>query len=468
MNSVKQPLSILFTLIITIGTNAVFADMPKFTNMRYEEDWSSFDKTSDKAMFPSIKHVTLPANENIWASFGGQAQTRHEFWSGFGFGASNPDDDDYNLQRFRLHGDFHLGSNVRIFLEGIVASSTDRELSGTRRAGDRDGGDFMNAFIEFQTDAAPNKGHKLRIGRQEINYGKQRIISAANWSNTRRNFDGIKGIFHLNDWRLDAFWTRPVTKLKYEINESNDDQEFFGVIAVGKTSYIPGNVELYALGLDRSSRTFNGISGQEERYSIGTRIWGPITDTFAYYEFEGHYQFGDHGTADIDAFMLTGELGYKPDWGPSELNLWLAADYASGDDSAGDGDSETFDPLFPTGHGHLGYTDQLGRFNIIDFRPGFSFKGPVGTSVKFDFHNFWRANTNDAVYNTGGGVRIAATATNESYIGSEVDITLKKKFTSNIAGMLVYGHFFTGDVIEDGIVNDEDVDVIYALLNFTF
>jgi hypothetical protein len=468
VNCLKLTSTIFSVLFLILVSSLTFAETPKFKNMRYEENWSSYDKNSEHAMFSPIKRANLSQNGKVWASFGGQIRNRHEFWDGFGFGASASDDDDFNLTRIRLHGDLHLGPNARIFMEGIAALATERELAGGRRTGDNDSGDFMNAFIELQTDSAPNKGHKIRFGRQEISYGKQRIISAANWSNTRRNFDGIKGIFNFANWRLDAFWARPVTKIKYDINKSNDDQEFYGVYASGNPTYIPGNIEAYILGLDRSSRTFNGTSGQEERYTIGTRLWGPISGTAAFYEFEGAYQFGDHGTADIDAFMLTGELGIKPAGWPAGLKVWLAADYATGDDGAGDGDSETFDPLFPTGHGHLGYADQLGRFNIIDFRPGLTFKSFADTSVKVDFHNFWRADTDDALYNTGGGVIIAAAASSDSYVGSEIDITLKKKFTPNWDALLIYSHFFTGDTIEDGIASEEDIDAVYVQLQFTF
>jgi hypothetical protein len=90
-------------------------------------------------------------------------------------------------------------------MEGIVSTVSDRDLPGGKRTGDVDSGDLLNDFVEFQTDAAANKGAKLCIGRQEISYGKQRIISAANWSNTRRTFDGVKAIFYMQDWRLDAF-----------------------------------------------------------------------------------------------------------------------------------------------------------------------------------------------------------------------------------------------------------------------
>ena len=466
MKTFKAIIATILMFYFFLGSNLALADTPKFQNMRYEEDWSSFN-SADQAMFAPIKHLNLSGNGNIWASFGGQLKTRHEFWSGFGFGAAANNNDDFNLLRLRLHSDVHLGSSARVFLEGIVSTVSDRDLPGGRRTGDVDSGDLLNAFIEFQTDAASNKGAKLRIGRQEISYGKQRIISAANWSNTRRTFDGVKAIFYMQDWRLDAFWARPVKKIKHEFNKSNDDQEFFGIYAVGSPDYIPGNIEVYALGLDRSSRTFNDISGQEERYTLGTRLWGPVTGTSAYYEFEGAYQFGDHGTADIDAFMLTGQLGIKPAGWLASLDLWIAADYASGDGELG-GDSETFDPLFPTGHGHFGYTDALGRFNIVDIRPGFQFKAFGGATVKFDFHNFWRADDNDALYNTGGGVIIAGAASNESYIGSEIDITLKKNFTKNWNGLLVYAHLFSGDLIEEVIAGEKDIDVLYAQLQFTF
>ena len=50
-----------------------------------------------------------------------------------------------------------------------------------------------------------------------------------------------------------------------------------------------------------------------------------------------------------------------------DIAFELGFDYASGDENPGDGDGETFDQLFPTGHTYFGFIEQSGPDEHIDF-----------------------------------------------------------------------------------------------------
>ena len=48
-------------------------------------------------------------------------------------------------------------------------------------------------------------GWALRVGRQELSFGEERLVGASNWSNVGRTFDAVRMIFNSPGFRLDAF-----------------------------------------------------------------------------------------------------------------------------------------------------------------------------------------------------------------------------------------------------------------------
>ena len=72
-----------------------------------------------------------------------------------------------------------------------------------------------------------------RLGRFELEYGKQRLVGPSDWSNNRRLFEG--GLLRLqgthSPWQLDAFVTRPViiNADRFTWNDSDDDTLFSGL-----------------------------------------------------------------------------------------------------------------------------------------------------------------------------------------------------------------------------------------------
>lgn len=64
---------------------------------------------------------------------------------------------------------------------------------------------------------------------------------------------------------MDGFLTRLVPVQKYEFNDGNCGQDFFGVYATRKVLDPSADLDLYWLGLDRDMATFGGSSeiGQE-------------------------------------------------------------------------------------------------------------------------------------------------------------------------------------------------------------
>lgn len=442
-------------------------ERPTYQTQRFTEDWSTLaghDLTATGDPLDVLKYIPLSDDGAIWVSFGGQARVRLEHWQNFGFGRTN--DDNFVLGRLFFHSDIHIGEHVRVFLEGKSAMSTDRDLPGGKRTVDVDELDMHNFFAELTLPLFDDGSLTVRAGRQELLFGRQRLISPLDWANTRRAFDGVSAIVAMQDLKLTAFWTRTVPVQKYDFNDSDANTNFYGIYAEGKVPGTQISLDLYWLGFETDMAAFNGTMGHEQRHTVGGRVAGKIGDTGVGYDLEGAYQSGEVGSDDIDAFMVDGELNYTFADHPGSPRLHLGAGYASGDRSAG-GDVQTFAQLFPLGHAYLGFIDLVGRQNVINLTPGLTVKPIDKLTVKLDGHLFWLADDSDALYNAGGGVVRAGGTGRSSEVGAEIDLLLIYQIDRHQQVIVGYSHFFAGPFIKQSGGQD-DIDFAYLGYQFTF
>ncbi len=440
--------------------------LPAYHNLRYEEDWSVLRGVDDSSPLKKpLKFIPLNKEETVFLSIGGQARGRLETWSNFGFGGAGSRDDTFGLLRLRFHGDLVAGRHFRFFAEGKSALATGRELPGGLRTLDVDSIDLQNAFLDLKLPFQEGS-FTVRSGRQELQFGKQRLVSPLNWSNTRRTFDGFRGILKQGNWRVDGFWTRFVRIQKYSFNQNDSGSDLFGLYANGKLPAKLG-VDLYWLGLDRNQSVWGGVSGEELRHSMGARLGGPVSDTPLDFDLETAYQFGDHATRDIRAFMFASQLGYKLSDLPGAPRVYLGFDYASGDEDPLDAKVGTFNQLFPLGHAYLGFIDIVGRQNIIDLTPGVSFKPANPFTLRFDLHFFWRADLNDALYHAGGGIVRPGNPLLSRRVGSEMDWTLQYRMNRHTVVTGGYSHFFAGPFIDES-GSAEGINFGYIMIQYTF
>ncbi len=421
-----------------------------YQKLRQDENWSPLsvrDPTDNPDWFDPIKFVPLTDGNNVWVSFGGHIRFRGESWSNFNFNDTPANSDTFGLGRVFLHADIHVGSNVRFFVEGKTALSTARNLPGGRRTSDVDTADLLNAFVDVTTPLSDSSRFTLRAGRQELLFGKERLVGISAWSNTVRAFEGFSSKLQLQQWNITGFWAQPVTVSKYSFNRRDRSTDFFGVYAAGRVPRTKVGLDVYLLTLDRPQSTFNGTTGAEKRHTLGARLWGAIPHSNFDYEAEAAHQFGDVGSSGISAGTVMGQVGYRFAKLPMSPRLYTEIDYASGDKQSG-GDVQTFNPLFPTAHAVLGFADVTGWRNVIDLIHGVTLKPLPKVTVDFSTHNFWRANENDALYNSGGAVFRAGAPGSPRRVGFETDLLLRYAYRRHADFGFGYTHFFPGKFVE--------------------
>lgn len=442
-------------LLLAASVWAGEAPAPSFQNLRYTDDAASREA--------ALIYQKLDFGDAASLSVGGQFRLRLEDWNNFAFTPAN--DDNFVLSRFRLHSDLRLSPGFRVYVEGISALATERDLPGGRRPLDEDSADLLNAFADVSSTLGA-MDLTLRVGRQELSYGKQRLISPLDWSNTRRTFDGARLLTKAGAWKADAFATRWVQVQQHDFNDGDSGRDFYGVYATRPLSEGKVSLDLYALGLERDAAKFGAVSGKEERYTLGSR-WGGKCDCGGDLDLEGGYQFGEVGAADVEAWFVAAQAGFTVPDCPLKSRWFVGYDLASGDDNPADGEVGTFNQLFPLGHAYFGGIDIVGRQNIQDISVGVSLVPLDKLTVRIEGHQFARAENSDALYDAGGNVVRAGDAGSSHDIGQEVDVVADYKWNLHLNLQAGYSHFFAGNFISQSGA-DEDIDFAYASAQYTF
>lgn len=253
--------------------------------------------------------------------------------------------------------------------------------------------DVQEGFVEV--DVTPDAW--LRVGRQELVLGSQRLIGSRNGTNVKRTWDGLRWSSALGDWHVDALAMREVRVASNGIlnDDSGGGPALAGLYATGSIESLPGHVDLYYLytGFE-NRRTIEGTADQD-RHTVGLRSFGDAGRWF--WNWEAIAQFGEHGDSDIGAWSLATNTGYRFDdrrWRPE---LMLSVNVASGDSGAGDGDLGTFDALFARGS-YFSELALLAPSNFINVHPYLKFHPTEHLSAFVDLNLYWRMDTDDGVY----------------------------------------------------------------------
>jgi len=443
-------------------------ERPAYQILRFNEDWSvlrDVDRSKTDDFWDLLKFIPITQDKNVWLSLGGQVRERGEYFEQYLFGTpgATKQSDGYLLSRFRLSADLHISRYFRVFAEGKSALSTDRDLLGGKSTSYVDTLDLQNGFADAMIPIADRASVTLRGGRQEMLFGAQRLVGPSDFTNVRRTFDGGSAIIRFRDWTITPFWAEFVVVDKDQFNNANPDRQLFGIYATGAIH--PVNLDLYWLGVNNTTATFTGTAGREVRHTFGGRIWGKIGTSGLDYEAEGNIQLGKLGDRDIVAGMFTGILGYTLPVTSFSPRVYIEFDYASG--GKPDGDVNTYNQLYPTGHSFLGYIDYIGRQNIVSPSAGFTLIPIRGLSLSLQQYFFWRASDQDALYDKSGNVLRPGTTTKATYIGAETDLFATYSITRHLFAYAGYSHFFTGDFIKE-TGTSKDSDFFYAAIQYTF
>jgi len=366
------------------------------------------------------------ATEPLPIAWDGQFRTRYEIRAG----AATPARSDVALLRMRLGARAAVGPGVAAYVQFQDARTMGEEGSVTANLRNAD---LRQAWV--QLDSIGGRALFLRVGRQELAYGDERLVSPLDWSNTGRAWDGVRGWAALGDVRVEGFHTWVV-----ERGNADRDDLFNGVHVARATPKAEENLYAFARHFP-SARTFDVTYGARVRRAFGR------LDARA----EAAGQDGRRGAGDepVAAWGAAAKLSYEAL--PARRGRVALEAIAGSGSRAPSSRRETFEPPFPLGHAYLGTMDLVGWSNVRDLNVGVSGEIARGVTGIVEVHDFELMEPTDAWYDAAGRAVLRASpgdATTD--LGRELDLMLRWTPRPKVALAGGYGRFWSGDFPRNG------------------
>lgn len=440
-------------------------ERPDYRNLRYEENWRSLaDPTCMDGVFDRLKHIELDATGNNYVSLGGEARFRYEYFHNGAFGSDPPDNNGYFLKRGLVHADFHSGERLRLFFQLQSANGSGR--NGGPRVEDNDDADVNQGFVDWTAYLDGKDSLTFRAGRQELEFGASRLLSARDGLNTRQSFDGFRAFGRKGRWHYNLSAANIVRVLPGAFdNETREGNWYLGASAWTPLDPLPGATIGFLTPSRRQDNTdFDAGSGIDERYTHGVRIWGR---TGAWdYNWEGGIQHGEFEGMRVRAWYFASDTGYSFPSVATAPRLGLRLDATSGDRDPNDDRLNTFSSLFAS-TSYSGLSGLVGPANTIDVAPSISFSPIPDLRINAGIIGFWRTSRTDGIYTITGGLRRNGNQSDARHIGTQATVQAVYTPTPRWTYFATLAYFETGRFLDE-TPPGEDVTYFTTWVTFRF
>jgi hypothetical protein len=437
-------------LIALLASAATFAirDAPAVEDpcavklFRWQEDCRDLrDRQTLLGPLERLRYLPLNMSETVWLTLGAEYRVKTEYYNAPDFFLV-PAFERYTAigQRMLVHADLRTALGFRVFVQLDGATETNRKPAYFPF--DRTRPDMAQAFVDLPLLDRT----LLRVGRQELDSGGNRLISTRDAGNLRLAFDMAHLESHISGFDAVAFYGRPVLNQPGAFNDrGNPNEKFFGGWVQRALGSGPGApmVNVFFLARDRNRAEYQQGVAADDRRTIGMRVSGatPSWD----YALQASHQYGSFGSADISADGGAGDVGWHLAI-VGHPRIAVSFGYASGDSNPRDSRLGTYDVLYP----NLGYfTDAPGYYpgNTADVQPNVAFDVSPPLRLRAGSDIIYRLSKHDAVYGTPGVPRIPGTGTGPSYVTTlsylRADWTLRPGATATLS----YVHGDAGSLI---------------------
>jgi len=387
---------------------------------------------------------------------GGSVRFRYEYQNDFNI-QSYADErrpglrsDHFVLQRTRLDFDLHLGETARVYTEIQDARAYESNFGKDDFAW---GCPYWNpltirqAYVEWRRIGSSPFG--VKIGRQAIHYGDNRIWGPGEWGNVGRyTWDAAKLIVETDVAEVHGIFANRVAYDPHSFDEHDSRLDAYGVYAMIKK--LPCTLDLFWVGKHTKPVMVANAMGDLvdlDTHTVGVYVDGKAGKGWDYRGTLAH-TFGERNGIDVDAFGGNARVGYTFDvaWQP---RVGLEYSFATG--GAGDpgDDYETFDGVFGAIDRMYGRINFLSWRNLEDYQASVSVRPLPRTRVAVDYHIFRLENRRDAWYWCNNQpARRDPTGAAGSNLGEELDVTASYRHSDHLEFKAGYAHFFAGSFIE--------------------
>jgi hypothetical protein len=411
---------------------------------RADEDWSFLRDGSKTEFWDSLKYIPL-GGENRYLTLSGEIRFRPEGFHVRSTEGASSKSDSYLLQRYLFGADWHLGRRFRIFTEiqsGILTGAV-----RSPRPTDENSLDLHQAFFEWRQAFRNKRAFGIKVGRQEVEIGSSRLISASPGLNVKRSFDGVVVDYRHDSWRFAAVGAKLVSVEKEMFDDRPDHEQTFLGVAASHEGFLvkQGRLAFYYLGLDRAKSWYAQGVGRDRRHTAGWKWAGSKNQVDLNYD--AILQWGSFDNARIRAWALSSETGYRfanTRWKP---RLSVRADIASGDKDPNNPDLQSFNPMFP-GNSYAGAVGLFGPTNLTDLTPAVSFMVRKSLVLSLELPMYWRTSLGDGLYNTDLRVLLLPEAGQGKYVGTNPGFIAVWQLTNHLQFQGALTRMFPGQFLK--------------------
>jgi hypothetical protein len=356
-------------------------------------------------------------------------------------------EDQFLLQRARLDFNLRLSEEARVYAEVQDARAYDSDFRESDFFGNNpywNDADLRQGYVEWRHIGGSPLG--LKIGRQAMSYGDNRVWGPGEWGNVGRyTWDAAKVIVDLPFAETHFIFANRVRYDAHAFDRRDPRLDAYGAYAMLKN--LPLKVDFFWLG--KKTRPDLVANARGDRLDLDTHTLGLYVDgkTVSRWDYAGTlaHTFGGRNAADVDAWGANARLGYTFD-APWEPRLAAEFSYGSGDHRPGQGDHKTFDGAF--GAVDILYYGRMNLFcwmNIQDYQASFSLKPTERLTLFADWHLFRLDSGADAWYYVNGQPqRQDPAGRSGSTVGQELDLMIRYKVSNHCEVLAGYSHFFAG------------------------
>ena len=345
--------------------------------------------SADLKLFRNIKEIKL-SQKNTYAtlSIGGEVREQLRYFNNLNFGDANPTWDFYIQQRYMLHADLSINKYLRLFTQ---LNSTNVNWKNSVTAKDKEKLDFMQAFLDIRIAGLHSN---LRFGRQELQYGAERILGPDDGPNNRQTFDGIKYTLNTKKFVGDLALVRPVVVKPEMFDNDWSSNRLIPIGYVIISLPYKSLINIYYFGDYQKAVSPEGANITNKRHSIGARL--SKSSGSLYYDIEGTLQRGTYYEQNIRGWQITVIPGYRWRDVPLSPNFQFRVSIYSGNKDTTDNQINSFIAISakPTINDLL----SVGPTNMILLAP----KGAIEITSRLDFFLtwfvIWRLRNTDGLY----------------------------------------------------------------------
>ena len=330
---------------------------------------------------------------------------------------------------------------------------------------------------------------EVKAGRFTAKLGNGRLIGRNGYRNTLFDFMGTKTKLSTSQGsNVELFWMmggqiRPSDKESLEENaiqhdRHDDDLWVGGIFAENVTLFANTRTRAYVITLQEEDTPGTRESFNRELVTYGGQLLRGAQPGAWDFDLEAALQTGTRRAStspediidlDVNAHFAHLALGYTLE--NRALNMALTYDYASGDDSPDDDESNLYDPNFGPIKGDLGPT---GQFTLVHRNnlsaPGLRLKYKTQGNMQWFFH--WQAIFLDSATAPFGRLGVQdPSGESGDFAGHQVHASLKTPFLIDDLSLdLGSVHFENGEFFENApnATGNGDPLYVYGMLTYTF